>query len=65
MYSEMMRRMGQVEIEDRKQKQRIQNKELADSELKDKDHIDPAELERLQRRQAGTMVSTYMFLLGP
>lgn len=64
MYSEMMRRMQQKDVEQKKQSQKEAINKAADLEFKQekgKDEIDPHELERIRKRQAGTQVTVESF----
>jgi hypothetical protein len=56
----MLRREQQKEVESKKQLQRAAHKDLADNEFKDLS-IDPEELERIRKRQAGTQVTAESF----
>uniref|UniRef100_A0A7S3GN04 RWD domain-containing protein n=1 Tax=Spumella elongata TaxID=89044 RepID=A0A7S3GN04_9STRA len=60
MYSEMMRRMQQKDMQQKKQTEKQAIKALADSEFQD-ESVDPAELERIRKRQEGTPVTVESF----
>jgi hypothetical protein len=60
LYLEMMRRMQQKDIQQKKQTEKAAISAAADSEFKEK-IIDPAELERIRRRQEGTPVTVETF----
>lgn len=57
----MLRREQQKEVESKKQSAKAAMKALADSEFKDLS-VDPEELERIRRRQAGTQVTVESFM---
>lgn len=57
----MLRRQNQKEIETKKQTTKAAMRELADNEFKDLS-IDPQELERIRKRQAGTQVTVETFM---
>jgi hypothetical protein len=57
---EMMRRIQQKDIQEKKQTEKKAIKALADSEFREEE-VDPAELERIRRRQAGTAVTVEAF----
>lgn len=61
MYSEMMRKQQQKSIVEKKSNERAALKEAADSEQKEGDQLDPEELERIRKRQAGTMCTIETF----
>lgn len=60
MYAEMMRRMQQKDVEVKKKAAKAAIIEAAESESKEKVE-DPAELERIRKRQAGTVVTIETF----
>ena len=62
MYAEMMRRSQQKDVETKKKAEKAAIIEAAESESKDKGEQDPAELERIRKRQAGTVVTLESFL---
>lgn len=62
MYSEMMRRINQKDIQQKKVEQKAALKAQADFEYKDVE-IDPEEMERIRKRQEGTQVTVETFLL--
>lgn len=63
MYSDMMRRMQQKEVEKKNQSERAAIKLAADTEKRAGDpQIDEAELERIRKRQAGTQVTMETFV---
>lgn len=57
----MLRREQQKEVESKKQTAKAAIKALADSEFKDLS-VDPEELERIRKRQAGTQVTMESFV---
>eukprot|EP01038_Epipyxis_sp_PR26KG_P016859 gene16859-23104_t len=61
MYSEMLRRMNQKETEIKKQSEKAAITAAADSEMR-AEQIDPEEIERIRRRQAGTQVTVESFM---
>ncbi len=58
----MMRRMQRKDVEEKKITQRAAIKAAADSEQRDKAQIDPEELERIRKRQAGVQVTAASFV---
>ena len=56
----MMRRMQQKDIQQKKQSDKAAVKAAADSEFRE-DEVDPAELERIRKRQEGTQVTAESF----
>jgi hypothetical protein len=60
--ADMMRRMQRQDVEDKKEQVKAAIKAAADSESKNKMQIDPEELERIRRRQAGVQVTVESFL---
>eukprot|EP01039_Chlorochromonas_danica_P002422 gene2422-2655_t len=63
MYSEMVRRMQYEEVERKLEVEKAAIKHAADSERRvGDDEMDEAELERIRKRQAGTMVTVETFM---
>ena len=62
MYSEMMRRMNQKDLQQKKVEQKAALKAQADFEYKEVE-IDPAEIERIRKRQEGTAVTMETFMI--
>jgi hypothetical protein len=60
--AEMMRRMQQKETDKKKVDDKEARIEAADSEFNDKNSIDPEELERIRKRQAGVAVTVESFM---
>ena len=60
--ADMMRRMQRKDVEEKKITQRAAIKAAADSEQRDKAQIDPEELERIRKRQAGVQVTAASFV---
>jgi hypothetical protein len=61
MYADMMRRMQQKDVAEKKKADKAAISAAADSEMK-ADHVDPEEQERIRKRQAGTQVTLETFL---
>mmetsp|Transcript_21968 Transcript_21968/g.31551 ORF Transcript_21968/g.31551 Transcript_21968/m.31551 type:complete len:285 (-) Transcript_21968:1572-2426(-) len=61
MYSEMLRRIQQKEVESKKLIEKAASKAAADNEL-NAEEVDLLELERIRKRQAGTQVTVESFI---
>ena len=62
MYADMMRRMNEKETGEKKAAENKAIAEAADAEEGNEDQMDEEELERLRKRQAGTLVTEASFL---
>lgn len=60
--TDMLRRMQRKDVEEKKEHVRAAIKAAADTERQNKEQVDPEELERTRRRQAGVQVTVESFL---